>query len=273
MELESEIRAELKKLLGAIAHENYGEAMKAHKTLYNLGSPTIPFVTDALLNFDLSGATSSRVKSTVEMRYVTGLVSLIHDIDEHEAKKVAQQFIQKGCSATVKQRLKSILEFTLHDYFQYKVRGINIFEDKRIKGQFNIQSRLEKWFRNVSEDDLRGVDRIYIVNRTKDQDYAGNYMPIFYNIKLVWDVSGSKFNPITWLKLIGMEIVLYHEIGHHVHRHTFGQIEEQENEADNYALQRFLSSRPGLYKALKIIFKVVNLFRRKPKRQPAVWCF
>jgi hypothetical protein len=257
------IRAELKKLLGAIAHENYEEAMKAHKALYNIGSPAIPLISDTLFGLDWSHTTSSRVKAAVEMRYITGLVSLIHDIDETEAQKVAQQLIQKGCSATARQRLKSILEFTLDDYLQYKIRGVNIFEHKGINSRFNIQSKLERWFGNVSDDDLREIDRIYIVSRTEAQDYAGCYTPIFYNIKLVWDMPSAKFNPVTWLKLLWIEIVFYHEIGHHVRRYGFGQLEEQEDEANSYALQIFLSSRPALYKTLGVIFKVVRLFRRK----------
>ena len=262
MELESQIRTELKKLLVAITHQNYDGAMKAHKALYKMGSPTIPFVTDTLLGLDLSHATV-RVKSTVEMRYVTSLVSLIHDIDENESKKVTQQLIQKGCSATVKQRLNSILAFTLNDYFQYEIRGVKIFEYKKIKSQFNIQSKLERWFSNIPEDDLREIDRVYILSPTKDQENAGCYMPIFYNIELTWDVSGTKISPVTWLALFWMEIVLYHEIGHHVNKHTFGRIQKQEDEADNYASRVFFSSRPVLYKNLRVISKVVKLFRRK----------
>jgi hypothetical protein len=269
MALEAEIRIELKKLLAAIAHKNNAEAMKAHKALYKIGSSTIPFVADALLNLDLSQTSSAQVISGVEIRYAIGLISLIHDIDENASNKVAQQFIQKGCKATTKQRLKSILEFTLDDYLQYEVQGIKIFEEKEIKSQVNIQSKLEKWLSNVSEADLSEIDRLYVVSQTKDQEYAGRYTPIFYNVKLVWDVSGTKFNPITWLKLLWLEMVLYHEIGHHVYRHTFGQQEEQEAEADKYAVGRFLSTRPALYKTSEAIFKVVKLFRRKSKWQAA----
>jgi hypothetical protein len=203
------------------------------------------------------------VKSTVEIRYVTGLVSLIHDVDENASKQIAQQLIQKGCGTVTQQRLKSILEFTLNDYVQYQIRGVNIFEDKQIKSHFNIQASLESWLRNVSDDDLREIERLYIVSRSKDQAYAGRYTPIFYNIKLIWDATGAKFNPVTWLKLRWIEMVLYHEIGHHVPRHTFGQNEEQEDEADTYAVRKFLSGRPALYKVLRIISKVVKLFKRK----------
>jgi hypothetical protein len=79
-----------------------------------------------------------------------------------------------------------------------------------------------------------------------------------------WDATGARFNPIPWLNLIWVEKVLYHEMGRHVPRHSFGQSEEEEDQADAYALRKFLSSRPALYKVLKIIAKVVKLFKRKP---------
>jgi hypothetical protein len=185
MELESEIKAELKKLLAAIAHENYREAMKPYKALYIVGSPTVPFISDVLFGLDLSETASSRMKSKVEMSYATVLVSLIHDIDENEAKKIAQQLIQKGCRDSIKQRLKSILEFSFDDFYQYEISGVKIFEYKQIKTQFNIRSTIEKWFRNVAEDDLKEIDRIYIINRTEFQEYAGYYRPIFYYINVV----------------------------------------------------------------------------------------
>lgn len=263
MTFESEIKAEIKKLLGAIAHENYREAMKPYKSLYNIGSPTIPFISDVIFSLDLSKTASSQMKSKVEMRYITGLISLIHDIEENEAKQVAQRIIQKGCSESIKQRLKSILEFSLDDYFQYEINEVKIFEYKQIKTQFNIQLKLKKWFTNIPDDDLKEIDRIYIVDRIEHRNYAGYYMPILYYINLVWDVPGAKFSPVTWLELALTEMVFYHEVGHHVRRHRFGQIKEQEDEADIYAGQKFLAAHPVIYKALEISSKPIKLFRRK----------
>jgi hypothetical protein len=42
------------------------------KSLYTIGSPTIPVVSDMILGLDLSRINSSQLKSKIEMRYVTG---------------------------------------------------------------------------------------------------------------------------------------------------------------------------------------------------------
>ena len=51
------------------------------------------------------------------------------------------------------------------------------------------------------------------------------------------------------------ESTLYHEIGHHVHRHTFGQDAEQEKEADDYADRIMINSN-------KIFFRIARLLKK-----------
>jgi hypothetical protein len=53
---------------------------------------------------------------------------------------------------------------------------------------------------------------------------------------------------MSWMKNIRTEIVLYHEIGHHVHRHTFGEDPDQEREADKYAGRIFANIHPLLFR-------------------------
>jgi hypothetical protein len=45
-----------------------------------------------------------------------------------------------------------------------------------------------------------------------------------------------------------MQIVLYHEIGHHIHRHTFGEDPDQEREADKYVGRIFAKIHPLLFR-------------------------
>lgn len=253
----------MKKLLASLAHQRNSVAMEAHKALYSIGPPTLPFLKDILFGLDLSKTTG---KSTVKMCYVSGLMNLIHDIDEDEAKKVSNQLIQNGCSAIVTQRIKSINEFTLNDFFQYEIKNIKIFEHKEIQTHYDIREKLEKWLGNVPDADTKEIDRIYVVPQN-DQDYAANYTPIFYNIKLVWGGPYPRMNPVyrfvlSWMEMSWMEMTLYHEIGHHFHRHSFGHIVEQEEEADNYSGRIYVSSRPIL-KMLVYCFRVIRLFKRR----------
>lgn len=272
MTSEKIIKTELKNLLRAIAHKNSRDVMKAHKVLYQIGPPSIPHIKGALFGLNLSSTNSSiLMKSASELRYVTSLMSLIHDIDENESKKVTQKLIQRGCNTIIIQRLESINSFTLEDYFQYEIRGIPVFEYKRIESKYEIRPKLEQWFRNIPDDDLKEIERIYIVERTEEQDYAGYFMPIFYYIKLVWDTPQARYNPVLWLRLIEMEFTFYHEIGHHIHRSTGeGKLkQEREDEADSYAAYRFISSRPVLYKILWVIYRTVKLFRPNYKVKQA----
>lgn len=128
---------------------------------------------------------------------------------------------------------------------------------------------LEKWLRNVPEDDLKEVERIYVIPK-HEQGYAGQYTPIYYNIKLVWDEPRTQMNPQNWFDFMFLEMVLYHEIGHHSHRHTFGQDKEQEEEADKYSRRVYFSSRPKLYNILKLVAKFINIFRRKSRLEEVV---
>jgi hypothetical protein len=83
-------------------------------------------------------------------------------------------------------------------------------------------------------EDLKEIERIYIL-RSEDLSVWGSYTPILYKIKVVWDNPSSRWSPMSWVNNFIIESTLYHEIGHHVHRHTFGQDPDQEREADKYS--------------------------------------
>jgi len=162
------------------------------------------------------------------------LVNLIHDIDESEAKRIANQLKNNGCDVAVARFLDSICAFTLADYAQYDVCGVKVFEHKKLGAKQNVKAKFEQWLRSIPIEDLREIDRIYIV-RSEDLTPLGAYMPILYVINFVWDNPSSRWGPMSWLNNLVIESVLYHEIGHHVHRHTFGQDSGQEKEADKYS--------------------------------------
>jgi hypothetical protein len=258
---QNRISIEIKKLLGAAAHSNFPEGMKAYKALFSLGPPVLPQVKETLFGLDLPVDTQLNWRSVVQLRYISTLISLIHDIDEQESKDVTDCLIQKGCSQVLIQRLKSIRQFTVGDFHWYELVGVQIFEHKDIQTNLNIRILLKKWLNNIPVEDLQEIERVYVVHRSEDQDYAGTYTPIYYNVKLVWDATSAKFNPKSWLERIGLEMVFYHEIGHHVHRHTFGQEKKQEEEADAYSSKIFFQSRPALYRILLFLARITKFVR------------
>lgn len=115
-----------------------------------------------------------------------------------------------------------------------------------IKCKCNIQKYIEKWLSNLPTNDLSGIDRIYIV-RPEDIKAEGNYTPVLFNITLAWANDFREGSFLFNLLAIYREKVLYHEVGHHVHRHTFGQLPKQEKAADRYAAKILRREHPLLY--------------------------
>jgi hypothetical protein len=66
----------------------------------------------------------------------------------------------------------------------------------RIVTKQNVKARLEQWMKNIPIEDLKEIDRIYIV-RSKDSTPLGAYMPILYVINLVWDNPSSRWSPMS----------------------------------------------------------------------------
>ncbi len=95
-------------------------------------------------------------------------------------------------------------------------------------------------------NDLSGIHRIYVV-RPVDVKAAGTYTPVLFKITLVWENHFREGSLLFRLLSIFTEKVLYHEVGHHVHRHAFGQIPGQEKEADRYAAKILRREHPTMY--------------------------
>lgn len=247
-----DITLALNNLIKGITMHNFKEQMRWHKVLYKIGKSAVPKLGSRLLTFN-----ASEMSRHLKLLYLSGLMRLVHDIDEEEAHKITQQLLQHGCDTIIANRLKSINEFTLNHYHRYKIKGVTIFEEKSIETSYPIRSLLEKWFARVSDDDIREIDRMYVVNR-HEQDYSGTYMPVYFNIQLVWDgIPFSQFNPLSRTMLIWKETTFYHEIGHHVHNHTFGQDLDQEREANQYAAKIVAKYHPMVYFFIKGLIRLI----------------
>lgn len=233
-------------LIRELTQNNVAEIHKAYRALFQIGAPAIPQIQAAVLKSNWSN-----LKYPNEIRYVSGLVNLIHDIDESEARRVANQLKSNGCDMALACILDSICAFTLADYAQYNIRGVKIFEHKKLVRTQDVKARLEQWLENVPIEDLKEIERVYIL-RSEDLNGLGNYRPILYTINLVWDNPSSRWSPLSWLNNFIIESVLYHEIGHHVHRHMFGQDPDQEREADNYSARIMANSHHLLFRIFRL---------------------
>jgi hypothetical protein len=219
----------LRTLIRGLTQDNLREIYAGHKTLCKIGAPSVRCIQEAIHK---SGWT--KVKYSNEIRYLTGLVSILHDIDETMSRWTADLLKKGGCDPSVSRLLDSVCSFTIADYIQYEILGVRIFEHQNLEVRQPVRPKLEQWLNNVPEGDLKEVERIYILRRG-DLNTLGTYTPILCNINLVWDNPYPRFNLISYFNLYTIENTLYHEIGHHTYRHTFGQDEQQEKEANNYA--------------------------------------
>jgi hypothetical protein len=219
----------LRTLIRGLTQNNLEAAYEGYKALFKVGASAIPQIREAVLKSNWP-----KLKYANEVRYVRGLVSLIHDIDESEARKVATHLINNGCDPALARILGSTCAFTLSDYARYSVRGIEVLEHKELVTKQNVRALLERWLRNVPAEDLSGVERIYILRR-EDLTALGDYTPVLGRINLAWDNPSPRWSPMSHVNNFIIERNLYHEIGHHVRRHTFGQDPEQEEEAEKYA--------------------------------------
>lgn len=223
------IRRSVNTLIRGLTQDDVTEMYKGYKALFAVGRAAIPHVREAIFK-----AKWSTVKYPNEIRYIAGLVTLIHDLDESESEKIRIELIGNGCSPVVARILDSIGCFKLKDFIRYDVRGVNIFEHKKLVTRQNVKRRLEQWLKPVPGEDLDQIERIYVIPKW-DLEALGTYKPVLFCINLAWDNPSHRWSPMSWANNLIIESTLYHEIGHHVHRHTFGQDPEQEADAEDYA--------------------------------------
>ena len=249
-EIDQDIKKCLRVLSRGLMQADYTTAYKGYKALYQIGAPALPVLSDLAINSDWSNKKYKELS-----RYVTGIFSLIHDIDEDEADRVYQSMISNGAPDHIRVQLKSICAFSLKGYKHYNCRDIDVYEHKGIVSKCEIKPHIQKWLTNLPTNDLSGIHRIYIV-RPDDIKYAGTYTPVLFKITLVWNNRFREGSLAFNFFSIYTEKVLYHEVGHHIHRHTFGKLPDQEKEADRYAAKILRREHPRLYWFVKGLSKI-----------------
>src|SRR5689334_10357166 len=80
---DQDIRLSLKALIRGLTQDDVTEMYKGYKALFAVGPAAIPQICEAVLR-----ARWSNVKYPEEIRYIAGLVTLIHDLDEAESEKI-----------------------------------------------------------------------------------------------------------------------------------------------------------------------------------------
>src|SRR5215213_11259855 len=152
------ISRSLNSLIRGLTQADVTDMYKAYKALFAVGPAAIPHIREAIFK-----AKWSSVKYPNEIRYIAGLVTLIHDLDESESEKIRIELKGNGCGPVVARILDSIGSFKVADFIRYDIRGVKIFEHKRLVTRQNVKLRLEQWMKPVPSEDLEQIERIYVL--------------------------------------------------------------------------------------------------------------
>lgn len=251
------INKHLKSLIFGIIHNSQEQVFKAHRDLYGIGRAVI-----LILEEHIFKQSWKDIQHGPQLAQLAGMLNLIHDIDETQAKLIGEKIRKAGCSDKVDRRISAITTFTLDNFHAYEIGGVKIYQSKELGKQSPIESRMRKWLSIVPKIDMEQVERIYLIPQSKE-DHRGYYTPILCKIVVEWDAQSFFLNPLSWFECIFIEKTLYHEIGHHAHNHTFGQDPDQEKEADKYAYRLLFKRHPIKMNILK---KIAQIFmKRKTK--------
>ena len=248
------IEATFGKLMRGLAHMSGELIYSGYRELYELGPAAVPALERRI--FQANWKTVTRPEAT---RMQTALVSLLHDIDEARSRDVIGRLLEQDCHPALRGALQNISRYDGSNFRTREIRGVPVLVAREIDVSEDVPFHMERWLANVPTGDLGGIVRIYVVPRRLMQDAAGYYMPFLSTITVYWKDSRLGSKSLAWLARVSVEHTLYHEIGHHIHRHTFGQDPEQEKEADRYANARLSVSHPFLTAAARAIARVARL--------------
>lgn len=110
--------------------------------------------------------------------------------------------------------------------------------------------------------DLDHILRIDVIAAEAELDYLGRYQIFFSGIVLTWPKHRPRNPVLRWGRDLRREFTFYHEIGHHASGHLEGgSIEEQEDEADAYAIDAMRRAHPVIFVMFKPLFFVICRLR------------
>jgi hypothetical protein len=242
-----ELETQLRRFSRCVLQGDYRGTYRAHKEIYRMGKAAIPLLRDGVLRSDFANP-----KYPAATRYASALVNLIRDIDEDEARSIAQHITEKGCARPLKLVLDSICSFSVTDYTDYSVRGVRVLQHRQLSTTCDVRAWLDRWMAHVPVTDLEELMRIFVVRAGDLQnEAAGTYTPYLHKVTLAWDVPDEAF--VSRFLLLFTEATLYHEVDHHVCRHDFGQDPVQEREADKYASRLLKKAHPRLAWMLRML--------------------
>ncbi len=255
----NDIESAIRQLKRGLLNQEPALADKAMVALVNCGDRARQAVERELARIDLK-----KVENRREISLVSGLAELLHDIDEAASEKYLTQAMQSELLPALRSAFSSIQRFSRTNYRETEHNDILLLEEKRLDRRYSAAQHVKQWLSTVPPTDLNDISRIYIICDEQEYDFAGTYSPHVACIALVWNGSFHPYVPLNWLARLDSRRTLYHEIGHHKYKHTYGQVPEQEHEANRYAAEQLRTAVPLLrilVNSLRFLFRLIS----KPK--------
>jgi len=254
-------------LIGATTLGSYDRACQAYRSAHRRGVVMLRAIENYLTAQDWTKCVNPR-----HLKVFGTLASLARDIDEAASDQIMARCLPASSDRLFRLRWDSIRRFSIAGFTEYSVRGIRLYVARDLKNHEAKAALIDEWLGCLPAEDFRGIERLYVVPARDDMDYAGRYVPILFVVTIVWnpiaDAIINEFEKLAWiprwLRYSAEKHTLYHEIGHHVHCHTWGQDPDQERQAETYAWSALIRCHPFSW---GLIYWVVRIIPRPLRRR------
>ena len=178
-------------------------------------------------------------------KYFGILLALLSEVDSDAFRQEITR-LRKGKLHPVHRRTLNLMAKRLDDTPSTLLAGnIPVFIADDVADPPRIIRNLQRWSKTKGLS-LENVTRVDVIAARPELDYLGKYNLFFSGIVLTAPTTPPE-GLTKWFETLRNEFTFYHEVGHHVHKHSEGgQIEEQEQEANDYARAMIRKARPIL---------------------------
>lgn len=230
----------MRRLKRGLMTSNERTTLPAYKQIFEAGAPALPVLEQELKNVAFF-AEPTRVEGT---RLLAGLLALHRDLDEVASDDLIDESLARQCPEILSALLRAARRMTCRDFRTSCFGDIQIWEHTSIDQRYGASTRVQGWLAELQANDIVGIRRIVITPHKPEHDAMGSYMPVLGVVSLAWTTLLPPESYFVCAANASHRFTLFHEVGHHVHKHWFGQDSEQEQDADSYAARTARSSMP-----------------------------
>ncbi len=260
----AEVTAQINNLLRGVNFSNVETVRDAWRELLDQGKAASPLVREKLRN----PAWEKKPQQSLT-DYFTIMLSLLCELDPDAGEQEIKRLNGRKLHPAYRNIAKSFLQRLQDRPATHIGPGVPVYIAPDIEDRDVVVANLERWSQ-TPQLELKGVTRIDIIARQPDFEYRGKYNLYFSGIILTWPQERVESWRL-WALGLRAERTFYHEVGHHACGHMErGQVEEQEEEANDYARKMMRRSHPVLsrsLRAVRFIIKPLLRYFRKVKRR------